>query len=56
MDSTKREELEKACRKEKDSRVVLRMVAVHVVFSGTIITSTTCLLVVAARVSGDRDK
>ena len=31
MDSTRREELEKACRKEKDSRVILRMVAVHMV-------------------------
>ena len=29
MDTTKREELEKAYRKERDSRVVLRMVAVH---------------------------
>ena len=31
MDSTKREELEKACRKENDSRVALKMVAVHIV-------------------------
>ena len=31
MDATKREELEKACRKEKDSRVILRMLAVHMV-------------------------
>ena len=31
MDKTKREELEKAYRKEKDSRVVLRMLAVHMV-------------------------
>ena len=31
MDSTKREELEKAYRKERDSRVVLRMLAVHMV-------------------------
>ena len=31
MDVTKREELEKAYRKEKDSRVILRMLAVHMV-------------------------
>ena len=31
MDETKREELEKAYRKEKDSRVVPRMLAVHMV-------------------------
>ena len=31
MDSTKREELEKAYRKERDSRVVLEMLAVHMV-------------------------
>ena len=31
MDATKREELEKAYRKEKDSRVILRMLAVHMV-------------------------
>ena len=31
MDKTKREELEKAYRKEKDSRVVPRMLAVHIV-------------------------
>ena len=31
MGVTKREELEKACRKEKDSRVILRMLAVHMV-------------------------
>ena len=31
MDATKREELEKAYRKEKDPRVVIRMVAVHMV-------------------------
>ena len=32
MDETKREELKKACRKEKDLRVVARMLAVHVVY------------------------
>ena len=31
MDATKREELEKAYRKEKDSRVILRMLAVYMV-------------------------
>ena len=31
MDKTKREDLEKAYRKEKDSRVVPRMLAVHMV-------------------------
>ena len=31
MDKTKREELEKAYRKEKDFRVVPRMLAVHMV-------------------------
>ena len=31
MDVAKREELEKAYRKEKDSRVILRMLAVHMV-------------------------
>ena len=31
MDVTKREGLEKACRKEKDSRVILRMFVVHMV-------------------------
>ena len=31
MDSTKREELEKAYRKERDSRMVLRMLAAHMV-------------------------
>ena len=31
MDVTKREELEKAYRKEKDFRVILRMLAVHMV-------------------------
>ena len=32
MDETKREELKKACRKEKDLRVVARMLAMHVVY------------------------
>ena len=32
MDETKREELKKACRKEKDPRVVARMLAVHMVY------------------------
>ena len=32
MDATKREELKKACRKEKDPRVVARMLAVHMVY------------------------
>ena len=31
MDKTKREDLEKAYRKEKNSRVVPRMLAVHMV-------------------------
>ena len=31
MDVTKREKLEKAYRKEKDSRVILRMLAVHMI-------------------------
>ena len=31
MDVTKREELEKAYKKEKDSRVILKMLAVHMV-------------------------
>ena len=31
MDKTKRKELEKAYRKEKDSRVVSKMLAVHMV-------------------------
>ena len=31
MDQTKREELEKTCKKEKDCRVRARMLAVHMV-------------------------
>ena len=31
MDNTKREELEKACRKEKDHKVRARMVAIRMV-------------------------
>ena len=36
MDKTKREELEKAYRKEKDSRVVPRMLAVHLTYYRTV--------------------
>ena len=32
MDETEREELKKAYRKEKDPRVVARMLAVHMVY------------------------
>ena len=32
MDETKREELKKACRKEKDPMVAARMLAVHMVY------------------------
>ena len=33
MDETEREELKEACRKEKDLRVVARMLAVHMVYA-----------------------
>ena len=48
MDKTKREELEKAYRKEKDSRVVLRMLAVHMVcvrkMSGVVVYESASLV------------
>ncbi len=33
MDETEREELKEACKKEKDLRVVARMLAVHMVYA-----------------------
>ena len=33
MDETEREELKEACRKEKDLRVVARMLAVHMAYA-----------------------
>ena len=37
MDDTKREELEKACKKEKDHKVWARMVAVRMVQEGSLV-------------------
>ena len=41
IDKTKREELEKAYKKEKDSRVAVRILAVHMVYVRKISISET---------------